>query len=220
MADIPPITDTLGNPYVVRLFENSVTRVIFKVSPELVESRTVNYSSTEPVHMPGHILTYKNTQARAFSINGIKLISRTPKEASDNLNTLWILRGWTMPRFGINSSTNTTGTRLTSSTNGPVPTLTFTRNPQLLGSPPAVLLLSAYSNTNIEHTQQHIQNVPVVLQSLNIPYPTDVDYILTTTGVPMPSVMIIDISLMESHSAQEYEKFSLDSYKAGTLKGF
>ena len=93
------------------------------------------------------------------------------------------------------------------------------------GEPPAVLLLSAYSKgttqTGNNAYAQHINRVPVVITSLNIPYPSDVDYIPAAgTNVPMPTIMTIDIQLTETHSPFEYENFSLSAFKSGTLGGF
>lgn len=242
-----------GNVYRVKLVSQTTAReglseqerVIFDVTPDLSESRKVNYSSVDPVHMPGQIYVYKNTAARNFSLSSVKLISRTQEEAEKNLTYLWLLRGWMMPRFGAGSSTlspyqksrrdrvrSNPGNYSTEQqqeqlklhqTNGMLGT-------ELLGAPPPVLLLSAYSKgfgqmTNAdgaaqELSRQHINNVPVVMESLSIPYPSDVDYIKSTSGVPMPTIMSIDLSLLETHSAGEYERFSLDQYKTGTLPGF
>ena len=242
-----------GNVYRVKLVEQTTAReglseqqrVVFDVTPELSESRKVNYSSVDPIHMPGQIYVYKNTSARSFSLSGVKLISRTQEEAEKNLTYLWTLRGWTMPRFGSGSSTlsNYQKKRRDRVRSNPGDYQTDAQKQQLnthqkngmlgrelLGAPPPILLLSAYSKGFGQMTdeagdaqeieRQHINNVPVVIESLNIPYPSDVDYIKSTWGVPMPTIMSIDINLLETHSAREYEKFSLDQYKAGILPGF
>ena len=106
---------------------------------------------------------------------------------------------------------------------------------ELLGAPPAVLYLTAYSknvgsssvptgreNTavNVWDIAQHINKIPVVIQQLTIPYPNDVDYITTSSGLPMPSIMNIDLALLETHSPNSYEGFNLDAYKRGVLQGF
>lgn len=235
------------NPYRVFLSSRSAqppygyNKVTFEVSPELVETRTVNYSSLDPVHMPGQIYVYKNTQARTFSISGAKLLSRTPQEAENTISKLRMLRGWTMPRFGINSSTATALAQsnqqdLQSAANQN-PTSLFNdptvlqpgKTGELLGSPPEVLYFSAYSSAIVSNGSTngtaiatgHITRVPVVIQSLTIPYPTDVDYIISaTTKTSVPMIMSVDVALLEAHSAQEYEQFSLDDYKTGILRGF
>jgi len=214
------------------------TVVAFDVTPDISESRTVNYKTLEPVHMPGGIHVYGNTSSRTFSISNIRLVSRTREEASKNLYRLNLMRSWAMPYFGVN-------------------------NTSLVGAPPDVLALSAYAtglqdsantmllessadrrtrrlegvsseqdiNSNKRTRATNIQNVPVVLQSINIPYPSDVDYIdtmdwlapdhtLIDRGVPFPTIMIIDLQLLETHSPREYANFDLKAYKQGLLDNF
>ena len=222
-------------------------RVTFRASPQVTENRNVNYTALEPLHAPGQIQVYKNTSSRSFSISDLKLISRTTQEADDNLKILWRLRGWTMPRFG-NSSTLTADQRLVRSDpelygtrndvgpgdfpNGQKGFDDYFGGPELLGAPPEVLYLSVYShnvgktstsgktNVNTWSVSQHINRVSVVLQQLTIPYPNDIDYINTSSGVPMPIIMNLDLQLLETHSPNSYEAFSLSNFKNGTLVGF
>lgn len=202
---------SVENPYKVKLARRSsgVTkyRVVFDVTPEITESRNVNYKAMDPVHAPGQIMVFTNTQSRTFSMSGIKLVSRTPQEAEINLRKLQQLRSWCMPRFGMNSST------------------ADDLGEELLGLPPPVLFLTAYSRsgTNPDSATlrlENINNVPVVITSLTIPYPTDVDYINTPAGVPVARIMTIDVQLTETHSPTEYDNFSLSQFRAGTLRNF
>lgn len=216
--------------------------VQFRASPQVTENRNVNYNALEPLHAPGQIQVYKNTASRSFSISDLKLISRTTEEADANMDVLWQLRAWTMPRFG-NSSTLSTPQRLkreigqetfqeTQDRLGPKSARSI-HGTELLGAPPEVLYFSAYSreigsgatNTSRPGTDtwsiaQHLNRIPVVIQQLTIPYPNDVDYINTSTGVPMPIIMNLDLSLIETHSPNAYEVFSLDDFRQGTLRGF
>lgn len=99
---------------------------------------------------------------------------------------------------------------------------------RFLGAPPEVLFLTAYSNpvqngTGMNAVTSKVTNiykVPVVITSLNIPYPNDVDYIPTLEGEPFPIIMTISITLVETHSPREYEKFDLFKYRDGILPGF
>lgn len=241
--------DQLENPYKVKLTsarKGGIT-VSFDASPTVSENRNVNYGSLDPLHAPGQIQVYKNTSSRTFQLSDVKLISRTVPEADRNLRKLWILRSWCMPRFG-NSSTLTDQQRENRNErlNG-FPSEYESFPPQeraaledeyygneLLGAPPPILYLSAYSRnvgtlttnnpsgtqTNVWEISQHINRIPVVIQQLTIPYPNDVDYITTSTGVPMPTIMTIDLALIETHSPNAYEAFNLDAYKQGILKGF
>src|SRR5690606_31466862 len=79
------------------------TVVAFDVTPDISESRTVNYRTLEPIHMPGGIHVYGSTTSRQFTISNIRLVSRTREEAAKNLYRLNILRGWAMPYFGLAS---------------------------------------------------------------------------------------------------------------------
>ena len=213
-------------------------KVNFDVTPDLSETRQVNYKTIEPVHMPGQLYVYNNTTARSFSLTGIKLISRTQTEADLNMARLRLLRAWTMPRFGACSSTLTKENRknrqlyayeANNNPNSPE----YERvedwvavNPtqrqvgtERLGAPPPVLFLSAYAQES-DRSPGHLRRIPVVINSLSINYPSDVTYIPSTSGQPMATVMTVDIQLLETHSPSEYSKFSLDDFRRGRLRGF
>jgi len=226
--------------------QNRYSTVNFRASPTVTENRNVNYNALEPLHAPGQIQVYKNTSSRSFSISDLKLISRTQKEADDNMKILWQLRAWTMPRFG-NSSTLDKRERSNRADPVNAPDISqydasmfksnseykqYAFGTELLGAPPEVLYLSVYSRdvgsdavdgkagTRKWNIAQHLNKIPVVIQQLTIPYPNDVDYITTTTGVPMPIIMNLDLSLIETHSPNSYEAFSLNEFKSGILRGF
>ncbi len=225
------------------------SRVILEASPTVSENRTVNYQSLEPLHAPGQIQVYKNTASRTFTISDIKIISRTTEEANRNLKKLWLLRSWCMPRFGNSSTLDEDEVKTRQKypegdadfsefeSEGFESEEEYRRDQlgtELLGAPPEVLYLSAYSQpissdasqnasrpgTEVWNRVQHINRVPVVINGLTIPYPNDVDYINTVKGVPMPIIMNIDISLVETHSPNAYENFNLDDFRSGILKGF
>lgn len=226
-----------NNLYKVKL-RSQVTNLVcaFDVTPEITETRNVNYKTLEPVHMPGGIHVYGNTSSRVYNINNIRLVSRTREEATKNLWRLNLMRSWAMPYFGNN-------------------------NTSLVGAPPDVLSLSAYATGPVDtansslpndlesarQTEQsrtpqnaistarqrptNIQNIPVVLQQISIPYPSDTDYIETIdrtfndgseikAGVPFPTVMTVDVVLLETHSPREYASFDLRKYRRGLLDTF
>lgn len=225
--------------YRVKLRSSAGELVVFNVTPDLSETRSVNYKTIDPIHAPGQIYAYVNSTSRTFQLSGVKLISRTRDEAEKNLNDLWLLRSWTLPAFGQDplSKDQRTARRerridLDYFKPGSRPfqelederrggkALNDYYGVDLHGAPPQVLNLTAYSHDGHIGTKAHINRVPVVITSLNIPYPSDVDYFPTRDGVPMPSVMIIDITLNETHSPTEYENFKLTDFKAGILRGF
>lgn len=213
--------------FAVRNFPQSY--VIFEASPVLSESRSVEYAGVTPVHLPGSIQIYKRTNSRTFSLQG-KLISRNRQQATTNMKYLQLLRGWTMPYFGIRSATdantedngNFQGTDISSAS------VLANVSSSMLGAPPDVLYLYAYSGTIGSRTDRteaqgkvNIKKLPVVVTSLNITYPEDVDYIpVYDTGEPFPVKMDVTIELSETHSPQGYEKFSLGMFKRGQLVQF
>lgn len=226
------------NPFCVKLISvisyssgNASERVVFDATPQFTENNTAVYSQISPVHLPGEIQVFRNTKSRTFNI-GAKLISRTPSEARTNIRQLQMLRGWTRPRFGLNDTASLPGVSNTINNQSLV---------GLLGAPPDVLYLWAYSrnngdnarksipvpdNSNVQNNRisyTNVNKVPVVITSLNITYPHDVTYIPTLedgTGDPFPVMMDITIDVVETHSPIEYERFSLQQYKNGILENF
>lgn len=177
--------------------------VVFRVSPEISETRSAAYKTLDPVHMPGAIQVYQNTAPRTWNVSGIKLVSRNGEEAEENLATINQLRSWMMPFFG---ATNTAGKD--------------NYGPDLLGSPPEILEFTAYSNQG-EKGMTNIRKIPTVMTTMNLNYPTDVDYIKTAqTGQPFPAVTTVDIILVETHSPKQLSEFSLIDFRHGNLPGF
>lgn len=218
-----------------------ITKVVFKITPTLSEDRTVEYSPVQPVHMPGSFQVYKTTSSRTFVI-GASFVSRNVIDATENMKNLQILRSWTLPFFGTySSSSSSTRAAKTSplsakkaSTNAFTASLDQIKNgsdgTNLLGAPPEVLYLYGYStnkndNRDTNEVGYNINRIPVVITNLAIVYNDDVDYIpvadpIRSTVEPFPVKLTVTINVTETHSPIEYEKFSLQSFKSGTLKHF
>lgn len=192
-----------GGPddHLVKLVEEGVAQVVFRVMPEIVESRTVQYDAIAPAQAPGAFQKFKGTDSTQWTVNAT-LISRNSAEATENMIFLNTLRGWTKPFFG-----DTTGAQF----------------PGKLGAPPPVLTFSGLR-------ERIIGPVPVVITSLNWNWPTDVDYLPTsiTAGadgsgessgkfIPFPAVMTIAIQLTESFSTTQFNGFSLADYRQGLM---
>lgn len=193
----PTSETTEDNPFKIRLVGSKTGyRVVFRVVPDFIENRNVNYKSLDPVHMPGNIQTFQSSSSRTFNISNIKIVSRTIAEATSNLQLLNTMRGWTMPHFGKDVSGG---------------------SETAFGAPPEVLYLSAFSDAN---SRGHIYKVPVIINQLSIPYPADVDYIATSTGEPFPTIMTVDMNLTETHSPTAYSNFDLAAYRKGDLTNF
>ena len=229
----------LANSNSANSIEEARRSVVFDVTPELSESRNVNYKMYDPVHAPGQIVVYQSTSSRRFQLTQVRLVSRSPREASNNLAKLWVLRGWTMPTFGQQPQNIRTDAAREARLNSDGPLSndflreiiddisSASNSANYLGSPPPVLLLSAYSRLGVSGNVGtgsigHLKKIPVVIESLNINYPSEVDYIPTegVSPTPMPTIMTVDISLIEAHSPNELERFNLQQFKRGELPGF
>lgn len=217
----------------------NINSVIFEVTPSFSESGSVEYSAVQPVHMPGSIQTYKYTHSRTFNITA-HLISRNTADALRNIKYLQTLRSWRYPYFGNSGTTSATQQPAAPSLgqfNGNDAAMARIQNStsdasgELLGAPPEVLYLYAYSTSNNDkrgldsNNRVNIDRVPVVLSSLNITYPEDVDYLPinispTQKTEPFPVKMDVQITLLEAHSPTEYERFNLAAYKTGNLTNF
>lgn len=238
------MADQTNNFYKVQLHSavHRDDKVIFEVSPELNESVSVKMESISPMHMPGSIYVYGSTSSRRFSLSA-KFISRTTEEATRHMQYLWLLRSWTMPYFGESGyylnrkqqrariTMPRTGSTLGNKTHQVLsPELQKEMYGNLIsGSPPDVLKLYAYSDSSKSthsHSMTNLHAVPVIIESLNIPYTSEVDYIPTDPtdngipSVPFPTSMLVEISLQETHAPKEFSKFKLEDFKKGKLDGF
>lgn len=193
------------NPFAVRLksYVATDTLIAFRTTPEIIESRHIAYKTIDPLHMPGSIQVFQNSSPRTWNISGLKLVSRNGVEAEENLAIVNQLRAWQVPFFGQSTTTGREDYQV-----------------EMLGAPPEVLEFSAYSNAT-EQGVTNIRQIPVLITSFSAPYSSDVDYIQTAhSNQPFPSVMLIDIVLIETHSPREFNVFDLIKYKNGNLPGF
>lgn len=169
----------------------------FLANPVISDSRDAVYDSISVSHHPGEMLKYKTTNSRSWNLNGIKLVSRTAAEATENLKKLNMIRSWVMPYYGQGTAESFD---------------------LMFGAPPPVLMFSAYGPSNID---QH----PVVLLNYNFTYPNDVDYIECEadlnsgieSGTPFPVLCEISLTLKESFSPAQYSGFDLSAYRNGRL---
>lgn len=227
--------------------------VVFENTPTFSESGAVEYTPVQPVHMPGAVQVYKNTAPRQFSIgwkaisrtqneattNSINLqllrswrfpffgkgSSTLPDQQRNNLNTKRELEqtptlqsqqlGTEVPQSDSEAEEQAVIRARTNSiaNNG------F----ELLGAPPEVLYLYAYSSPDLSRADAAFINlnaIPVVLTNLEITYPDDVDYIPNAYNQPFPVRMDVTVSLAETHSPKEFQQFSLQKFKLGQLDYF
>lgn len=200
--------------------------VVFEVTPEIRESRGVDYESVAPVHLPGSIQIYKRTASRVFDLT-VKFVSRSTSQATQNIEYLQLLRGWTMPYFGIRSEYDSSASLFGGGQSVPMPSV-MGGGGSMLGAPPDVLYFYAHSSGANDGGDRsgtagriNLKKIPVVITNLDISYPTDVDYIYVEgTNEPFPIVMEVSITLKETHSPNAYEDFSLSMFKKGHLVQF
>ena len=193
-----------SNDYKVTLTDGELT-VVFEIMPSIVENRNVQYEPVAPPQFPGAFQKYRGTDSTTWTINAT-LAARTSIEARDNYKYLQTLRGWTMPFFGHGTASST-------------------KYKSKLGAPPPVLKFRALRKGIIEQ-------VPVVITSLNWDWPRDVDYLQVAadgatvvdqnndsklTDIPFPAVMQVAISLVESFSISEFNGFNLEQFYAGNM---
>ena len=76
---------------------------------------------------------------------------------------------------------------------------------------PLIVKLSGYRN--------QFQSIPMVLSSLTIDFPDDVDYIHTSTA-SVPIIQTVNASFIEAHSTDEGEAFSIERFRQGLMPGF
>jgi len=194
-ADLKSSSPVIDDSHKIRLVQiNSPDiSVIFRVMPEVFESRTMEYEAVAPPQAPAAFQKYKGTSSVQWTVNAT-LTCRTTPEATENLNIMNRLRGWSMPYFGVN---------------------TAAKYPGQIGAPPPVLRLSGFR-------QQMIGPVPVVMTSLNWTFPQDVDYIPARSvegvpNIPFPTVMKVTIQLVESFSTDEFNGFDLEEFFTGRM---
>lgn len=180
-------------------------RVDFAGQPKIETTEIADYDIYNPVHAPTGFAAYKGSPLKEISISDIKLFSRTPEEATINLQILNTLRGWTKPYFGLSGSGSET--RSASATVA------------ITGAPPDILYFYAYSG-DVDGTQDNYYRFPVVLKSISFSYPNDVDYIATISGSPFPIIMPLSLILMETRSPDEVEQFKLEDYREGRMLGW
>lgn len=217
-----------------KLGPGKVERVVWDATPEFSESRSVMYKNIDPTHAPGAIYQYANTGSRTFSIQG-KFISRSVNEATKTLAYIQYLRTWAMPVFGFVGQNPAVGEDILGAPpsillltayaignprpssvalDNPIETNTRGSNSYMMNteSPPY--------NTSVPAIGNNIFEVPVVITGLEIPYPSDVDYIPTINNIPVPTIVTVSLQLTETHSPNKYGQFNLQAFKSGNLLNF
>ena len=80
--------------------ERITDKVVFKVQPEISESKNVNYIEVSEIRQAASILIFLGSPGRQFNLN-VKLVSRTETEATNNFLNLHKMKSWAMPKKGM-----------------------------------------------------------------------------------------------------------------------
>lgn len=199
--------DTKGGLLSVLRYTNGM---IFPTTPTISESHAVTYSAYSPTHTISKFNTYERTENVAINISGDYFVTNA-SEARYLLACIHFIRSVTKMDFGINSETR--------------------------GTPPPVLLFSAYGNFMYN-------DIPVLIKGATFTMEPDVDYIQVPLfgndssmrgdmmsaqeffrvdidkpdRVWVPTRMTIALTL-EQQTTPEWliNKFDLNSFKRGEL---
>lgn len=77
---------------------------------------------------------------------------------------------------------------------------------------PETVRLYAYNN--------NIKGIPLILQSISINYPIDVDYISATNGEKVPIIQTVSLGFKEVRTIDDIFAFDYQKFKDGTLDGW
>ncbi len=175
------------------------TTVEFDVMPEVQEIHSVEYEVVAAPQMPTEFQKYKGTKAVQWQINGT-FVCRTKGEAYRNFIFLNNLRSWSKPFFGEKQRLQFEG---------------GVDGRGKLGAPPPVLKFSGW--------RELVGEVPVVITSLNWNFPKDCDWIpcgvFDSEGkeVPFPTIMTVNVSMVESLSPDQVNGFDLVAFRNGQM---
>lgn len=189
-----------GAQNVIRLTQRGGTaqslEVVFQVTPELSEARTVNYQEISEIRQAGGILIYIGTGLRTYQINA-RFVSQTTENADLTFAYTHRLKGWTTPN-------KDGGGAVAAGAGGQ--------------NAPEILKLYGYG---MGDEAGQIRGVPVVITSLNIDYPNNVSYIKTSNKkADVPIVQNISIALKEARSDIDLENFDIVGFRRGQLRNW
>jgi hypothetical protein len=186
------------------LFENPILSplmahggILFPYSPTISHIQQVNWQTLPLTHTNYQPQVFVNTQNPRINISEAKFTATTQEDAEYLLAVLFFFKMVTKMNFG--------------------------KNDPMRGTPPPVLELSGYG-------ESQYQNVPVVIANINYTYPNDVDYISVNpsyysndTAELVPTVMSVSIDLMVQYNVKRTrDDFTLANLAAGQLskKGY
>lgn len=188
--------------------------IIFPYTPTIMWNYSANYGTYDTTHSVYQQQYWQNTPNPTVQLTAT-FTATTIAESEYSLASLHFLRFATKGDFG--AFLGDTGTRNATA-----------------GSPPPVLMFSAYGSGNAE-------KIPVVVRSVNYTYAEDVDFVTVdpslrsesnesrsekwkvdySTSIPVQFVMSIDLAIQQT-PANVQNKFNVKEYATGKAltKGF
>lgn len=169
--------------------------VVFPYSPTIQTSHTANYGThdiTHSVYQPHYYTSTNNPMISMFA----PFAAQTQDDAQYMAAALHFFKSCTKSDFG-EANRNIGGGLGTA------------------GTPPPVLLFSAYGSLNY-------RNVPVVIKSVSYTFPEDVDFVTfkyTTDTISIPTQMIINLELGVQITPTRTRSFNIQKYRHGEQLG-
>ena len=158
--------------------------LVFPFTPDINLSQSVDYASNDIVHSNQEFLSYTRTKAPQITVSG-QFVVQNSFEASYALACIHFLRTVVKMSFGQQS-----------------------QNP---GTPPPVLILSAYG-------EYMFNEVPVIVQAYTVDFSKDVDYIqVPNTDTVVPSMFTLTVTLTVQNTPTKQRSFNLQQFRSGQL---
>lgn len=163
---------------------SSTDGLVFPYTPIIGLNQSVNYNSYDPVHSNQEILAYTRTAAPQITCSG-EFTVQNSQEASYAIACIHFLRTVTKMDFGLNSP-NT-------------------------GTPPPVLIFSAYG-------EYMFNEVPVIIQGFDIQFENGVDYVrIPNSNTYVPTNFTISIVMIVQNPPQRLRQFNSKEFRNGDL---
>lgn len=177
-------TSVLGSPVNILDPLAQTDGFVFPYTPKISLNQSVDYASQDVVHTNQEFLSYTRTKSPVISVSG-EFIVQNSYEASYALACVHFLRTIVKMSFGQDS-----------------------QNP---GTPPPILIFSAYGT-------YMFPEVPVIVQAYSVDFPSDVDYIqVPNTDTLVPAMFTITLNLLVQQTPTTLRKFNLQSFRNGSL---
>lgn len=170
---------------------NETDGVIFPYTPDISFETSVNYSTMDVTHANQDFYFYNHTPATKINITGT-FTAQNKRDAEYMFAVYHFFRAITKMRFGSDGNGGLDERR---------------------GAPPPMLLLSGYG-------ELMMNDLPVIVTSFNMPFPSDVDYVeveISGIKVWVPSVTTLSVSLVVQNTPKKLREFNWDDFANGKL---